>query len=120
MPQSTSFEGRIYTPAEITANGILLAQQLDKIRSQFGDRPIHIISWLRPPLVNKAVGGVANSQHIIGWAADIQIEGYAPKQVATILTKTWPGGLGDNPSFTHLDLRQLLGLASARWDYGAA
>jgi uncharacterized protein YcbK (DUF882 family) len=120
LPQLTRFEGRIYTSAQITANGILIAQQLDKIRAQFGDRPIHITSWLRPPAINQAVGGVANSQHIIGWAADIQIEGYTPNQVAERLTNSWSGGLGDSTAFTHLDLRDRLGLASARWDYGFA
>lgn len=36
-------------------------------------RPIKITSGYRVPELNKAVGGVANSQHIIGQAADIQI-----------------------------------------------
>ena len=120
MPIETSFEGSNYAASEITANGILIAKELDKIRAKFGNRPIHITSWLRPPDVNRAVGGVANSQHIIGWAADIQIEGYTPNQVAERLTNSWSGGLGDSTAFTHLDLRDRLGLASARWDYGFA
>ena len=120
MPIETSFEGRNYAASEITANGILIAKELDKIRAKFGDRPIHITSWLRPPAVNKAVGGVANSQHLIGWATDIQIDGFTPNQVADRLTNSWSGGLGDSTAFTHLDLRDRLGLASARWDYGSA
>ena len=36
-------------------------------------RPIKITSGYRVPELNKAVGGIANSQHIIGQAADIQI-----------------------------------------------
>ena len=120
MPADTRFEGRTYAASQITANGILIAKELDLIRAQFGDRPIRITSWLRPPDINKAVGGVINSQHLIGWAADIQIEGYTPNQVAAKLTATWQGGLGDSTAFTHLDLRDRLGLASARWDYGFA
>ena len=36
-------------------------------------RPIKISSGYRVPELNKAVGGVANSQHMIGSAADLQI-----------------------------------------------
>jgi hypothetical protein len=120
IPQNTEFGGITIPAAQITANTVKLARELDKIRVQFGNRPIHINSWYRPPALNKAVGGVANSQHLLGWAADIVIEGYTPHQVAAILSKTWAGGLGDSSIFTHLDLRHLLGQASARWAYGFA
>ena len=38
--------------------------------------PIHINSGYRSPIVNKAVGGVANSQHVTGEAADIICPGF--------------------------------------------
>ena len=120
LPTATPFEGTVILASKIVQNAILLARELDKVRADFGDNPIHITSWLRPPDVNRAVGGVPNSQHLIGWAADIQIEGYTPHQVANRLTHTWLGGLGDSSTFTHLDLRHLLGIASARWNYGFA
>jgi hypothetical protein len=120
MPANTVFGGITIPAAQIVANGLKIARELDKIRSQFGDRPIAVTSWLRPPAINRAVGGVPESQHIIGWAADIQIDGYEPHDVAARLSPTWAGGLGDSISFTHLDLRQLMGHASARWDYGFA
>jgi Peptidase M15 len=120
IPQNTNFGGTTIPAAQITANAVKLARELDKIRVQFGNRPIHINSWYRPPAVNRAAGGASNSQHLLGWAADIVIEGYTPHQVAAILSKTWPGGLGDSSIYTHLDLRHLLGHASARWDYGFA
>lgn len=120
LPEATNFGGTTIAASQITANGVKLARELDKIRSQFGDNPIHITSWLRPSAVNKAVGGVPNSQHLIGWAADITIEGYTPRQVAAKLTGTWQGGLGDSIVFTHLDLRHLLGWSAARWNYGLA
>jgi hypothetical protein len=88
--------------------------------SAVGDRPITVTSWLRPPRVNRAVGGAGNSQHLLGWAVDIQIQGYNPRTVASRLKDSWAGGLGDSAAFTHLDLRHLLGRASARWDYGNA
>ena len=120
LPIATPFEGMVIPAAQIVRNAISLAKELDKVRADFGDSPIHITSWLRPPEVNKAVGGVPNSQHLIGWAADIQIDGYAPHDVAAKLTHTWVGGLGDSSVCTHLDLRHLLGLSSARWNYGFA
>jgi uncharacterized protein YcbK (DUF882 family) len=57
---------------------------------------------------------------LLGWAADIQIEGYSPKEVAKKLNPVWEGGLGDSATFTHIDLRNLLGKPKARWDYGNA
>lgn len=120
LPVATLFEGTVIPASKIVTNAIALAKELDQIREQFGNRPITINSWLRPPDVNEAVGGVPNSQHLLGWAADIVIEGYSPREVARILNLIWLGGLGDSATFTHLDLRHLLGLAAARWNYGFA
>lgn len=120
MPEQTEFDGIIIPAAQITSNIIKIAKELDKIRSQFGDRPITVTSWLRPPAINRAVGGVRNSQHLLGWAVDIQIEGYNPRTVASRLQDNWVGGLGDSEAFTHLDLRHLMGRSSARWNYGFA
>lgn len=38
-------------------------------------RPIKISSGYRSPALNRAVGGVSNSQHMTGQAVDIDIEG---------------------------------------------
>ena len=118
IPQNTSYGGIIIPAAQITGNIVKLARELDKIRAQFGDRPIHINSWYRPSALNAAVGGRPSSHHLLGWGVDIVIDGYAPPRVTSILAKTWAGGLGDNPMYTHLDLRHLMGLAAVRWDYG--
>lgn len=32
---------------------------------------IKVTSWFRNPFRNEAVGGVANSKHLIGWAFDV-------------------------------------------------
>lgn len=120
IPSQTNFGGTIIPAAQITGNIVKIAKELDKIRSEFGDKPISINSWYRDPVSNQAVGGVRNSQHLLGWAVDIQIQGYTPNTVAAKLTSSWRGGLGDSSAFTHLDLRHLMGWSSARWDYGFA
>ena len=49
---------------------ILVKQLLDPIRRRYG-APIIVTSGYRCPALNTAVGGVANSHHIVGCAADI-------------------------------------------------
>ena len=46
--------------------------RLDAIRDMIG-RPLHINSGYRTPAHNKAVGGVADSAHTKGVAADIRV-----------------------------------------------
>ena len=55
---------------EIVDNLNMLAYYLDSIREKLGE-PIHISSGYRCSDLNKAVGGVANSQHLYGLAADL-------------------------------------------------
>jgi zinc D-Ala-D-Ala carboxypeptidase len=119
IPCQTTFEGIIIPGAQITANIVKIAKELDKIRNYY-DRPIIVTSWYRDPRSNRSVGGVRNSQHLLGWAADIQVQGVPPYRVAAYLEDSWPGGLGDSDAFTHLDLRHLMGWSAARWDYGNA
>ena len=47
---------------------------LDAARAHFG-RPEHIVSGLRCPTWDSIQGGVANSQHMYGEAADVRIDG---------------------------------------------
>lgn len=49
-----------------------LIQLVQKIRDKAGE-PVHIESGYRCPEHNKEVGGVANSSHTLGLAADIYI-----------------------------------------------
>ena len=62
-------------------------------------------------------GGVKNSQHILGKAADIRIEGMKPKEVHSIIEELiskgdmLQGGLGLYSSFVHYDFRG----RKARW-----
>lgn len=58
-------------PLSIVPNiEILINQVLEPIR-EYMDKPIYVNSGYRCPLLNKAVGGVAGSQHVLGQAADI-------------------------------------------------
>lgn len=59
------------TPSfEVVDNLNRLADYLDNIREKFG-KPILVSSGYRCPMLNKAVGGVVNSQHLKGLAADL-------------------------------------------------
>ena len=49
---------------------ILIEQLLDPIRRRYG-APIIVTSGYRSPALNTAVGGVTNSHHIVGCAADV-------------------------------------------------
>ena len=59
------------TPTEMHLRNIqYTAQMMEKVRAVLGGNPIKVSSWYRNPQVNRAVGGVANSQHAIGHAVD--------------------------------------------------
>ena len=55
---------------EVVDNLNRLADYLDGIRVKFG-KPISISSGYRCPMLNKAVDGAVNSQHLKGLAADL-------------------------------------------------
>ena len=54
--------------------------------------PILVSSGYRSPRVNRAVGGAANSQHILGEAADFTAPGFGPPEmiVRAIMRSTRP------------------------------
>ena len=90
-----------------------LVDVLQKIRDHFG-KPLNINSAYRTPSYNNKVGGATYSQHLYGTAADIRINGVAPKDVAayaeTLLSGT--GGIGIYGNFVHVDVRK----EKARWN----
>lgn len=62
-------------PAWARQNIVALVQNiLDPLREAFG-KPIYVTSGYRCPRLNAAVGGVANSNHMKGLAADIRATG---------------------------------------------
>ena len=95
-----------------------LACQLQHIRDFEFRKPIKITSSYRCKTHNKSIGGVSNSQHILGKAADIQVEDISPSEIYnTIDTLSnnghiLQGGLGKYNTFTHYDIRK----TRSRWD----
>lgn len=81
-------------------------QRLQKIRTRFG-KPVTINSAYRTAAHNGKVGGSPNSQHLYGLAADIVVEGAAPREVAryaeTVLAGK--GGIGLYKWGVHVDVR---------------
>ena len=53
----------------------LIAEVLDPLREWYG-RPIYVNSGYRCPELNKVVGGVENSYHVSGCAADIDVNSH--------------------------------------------
>lgn len=91
-----------------------LVKLLENIREAAGGKAVTINSGYRSPEHNKAVGGVSNSQHVKGTAADIVVSDTDPLtvgQIAEYFLNT-KGGIGVYKSFTHVDTRA----NRSRWD----
>lgn len=103
--EATRDATRIPETQTIVDNIIGLARALQPVRDRL-NRPFQINSWYRPPAINAAVGGASQSQHLVGKAADIQVQGMSGRQVANAVMLTWPGGVGiysNIPNIIHLD-----------------
>jgi zinc D-Ala-D-Ala carboxypeptidase len=116
IPRDTRYRGELISAEEIVDNIITLAHELDQVRAQFGNNPIAINSWYRPPDVNALTDGAAEkSYHIIGLAADFRVLNVDAGKVYRVLDLNWKGGLGKYDGRTHGDLRHLAGDDLARW-----
>jgi len=104
------------TPEDVLCNLRLVAEQLQILRDYCGV-PIKINSGYRSPEHNESIGGSKNSQHKLGRAADIVIQGMKPndthKLIEYLIGKEVLkiGGLGSYNTFTHIDIRD----NKARW-----
>ena len=87
-----------------------LVMVLQSIRSRFGTA-VTINSGYRTPQYNAKVGGVTDSQHCYGMAADITVKGQKPAAVAAYARERMPdwGGVGvySQKGFTHIDVREV-------------
>ena len=104
-------------PLSVYRNVKLLAKNLQVLRDSIG-LPIKVNSGYRSPSHNSAIGGVSNSQHLLGNAADIKVIGMRPSEVLSTIQnlidegKMTEGGLGSYSSFTHYDIRG----TKSRWN----
>lgn len=100
-----SFDYR-YTPTEQVQNMILVAEEFEKIRLEWG-KPIIITSGLRPKAINAAIGGASASQHRTGLAIDCVTEDIYGFE--DFCLRRWPGRVGraatGGRGFVHLDLK---------------
>jgi uncharacterized protein YcbK (DUF882 family) len=92
-----------------------LIDSLEELRNLVG-KPIHIDSGYRSPTTNTAAGGVSHSQHLLGNAADISVEGLDTYQLYVLaeqIQRFRVGGIGIYPGekFIHVDIRG----ERARW-----
>jgi uncharacterized protein YcbK (DUF882 family) len=97
-------------PVDVLANIKLVAGQLQILRDYLGES-IHVNSGYRSPEHNKKIGGVKNSQHVLGKAADLVVKSKTPLQLHKIIEalinqgKMKEGGLGLYKGFVHYDIR---------------
>ena len=91
-----------------------LVRKLEELRAVIG-LPSQITSGYRPPAYNRMVGGVSNSAHINGLAADIVCPGLSTADLRDVAERVIgdAGGVGYYPSqgFVHIDVRGY----AARW-----
>lgn len=94
---------------------------LEKVRKQFGNKPIIITSAARPEPINTQVGGAKNSEHTYNapskGAIDFYIQGVDTYTVQDWCDKNWPYSLGYGApkGFVHVGVRE--GKPRVRWNY---
>ena len=104
-------------PAKYLLNVKEVAENLQALRDYI-KVPVSVTgSGYRTAKHNKKVGGAKFSQHLTASGADINAEGYEPKQLSEVIEllilkgKMKQGGIGVYPNFVHYDIRG----TKARW-----
>jgi len=89
-----------------------LLEMLEEIR-EWVNKPVKINSAARCEKHNKGVGGSPTSQHLLGKAADIRIDGEQPGYIGSYVDalRKHSFGVGVYETFTHIDSRA----EKARW-----
>ena len=112
-PSFTVREFRCRDGSDVVMIDESLVVLLQCIREHFG-KPITITSGYRTAAHNAAVGGAKSSQHLLGRAADIQVQGVSVEDVAAYAESLMPawGGVGRYPvkagrakGWVHVDTR---------------
>lgn len=108
------FQHQVDTAAE-------LAAFLERVRRNFGGKPVIVTSGYRPREINRLQGGASSSEHLFDapgvGAVDFYIKGADINAVQLFCDKYWEYsvGYGAKKGFVHLGLRQ--GRPRVRWDY---
>lgn len=92
---------------ELPANGIskALLEGLETLREVVGV-PVYVTNGYRCQPHNADVGGVQNSQHVLGCAADIWVEGYTAYQLGELCQDIFDSvGVYVEEDFVHVDMR---------------
>ena len=82
-----------------------LVIKLEELRKQLG-LPIIITSGYRCPKHNKEVGGVEDSQHLYGNAADIKVKRVTPEMVGIFAEDVGFSYVKVYRSWVHVDVRR--------------
>jgi len=81
-----------------------LVYRLEEIREIIGNKPINITSGVRCKAENIRSGGDSNSPHVLGKAADIQVKGVKPVEVALMAELVEGVRIGVYPNHVHIDV----------------
>lgn len=93
---------------ELPENGIsqALLDGLEKLRADIGNEPIYISSAYRCRTHNWEIGGVPNSDHMKGKAADIYVKGMNAYRLGLKCQRIFDGvGIYTTDDFVHVDMR---------------
>lgn len=97
-------------PVELMPRTIILAVQLEVVREYLGEAII-IDSGYRPPAYNRKIDGAKQSRHMTGEAGDCRCKRTKPAKFHAVVLELYRagaiaiGGLGEYPTFTHVDVR---------------
>ena len=92
-----------------------LIDLLERMREEHG--PIHITSGCRCKVYNLHCGGVENSAHTRGTAADLRVQGGTERRkLLDLAVMHWASGIGVANSFIHVDVDSTLPRPMA-WTY---
>jgi len=115
VSQTAAREDIDNTPSpEIVDHLRRLAMTLEQVRILLGDKPILISSGYRSPALNAAVGGVPNSAHVTGLAADFIAPGFGSPVVICRFLQSHMAELQIDQLIHEYDSWVHLGLADGR------
>lgn len=116
MKRAKNFQIKEFTcpHCKVTLIAYKLLDGLQQLRDKI-EKPIVINSGFRCNEYNKAKGGVINSRHLYGDAADIRVPGMSSTQLK-VKVEQIPvfegGGIGLYRTYVHVDTRGV----KARWE----